>query len=128
MKKELVYDSRKGIIWVREGDTVTRLGRGYSGQPPYVNAPEAEGFKARGPIPRGRYRVGRPMDSVRLGALAMFLDPVDPGTMQGRSGFFIHGDNSLRNQSASHGCIILDRKVREAISKLVPIELEVVGE
>jgi hypothetical protein len=44
----------------------------------------------------------------------MNLDPL-PGTdMFGRSLFRIHGDNSAHN--ASHGCIILSRKLRDQIA------------
>jgi hypothetical protein len=31
------------------------------------------------------------------------------GDTFGRGGFFLHGDNSLGNESASEGCIILSR-------------------
>jgi hypothetical protein len=40
----------------------------------------------------------------------------DPGNdMHGRSGFYIHGDNGKGDRSASEGCIILPRAVRERI-------------
>lgn len=125
MKKELFYEQASGRLLVADGENLSRLGTGYAGQPPYVNSPEAQGLKARGPIPRGRYRVERPFDHVRLGPVAMFLAPERGNDMQGRSGFFIHGDNSLANQTASHGCIILPRKVREKIAELTPIALTV---
>ena len=35
--------------------------------------------------------------------------------MQGRSGFFIHGDNANMNHTASNGCIILGPAERQAI-------------
>lgn len=129
MTRELIYDSGKGILWLRDEATsekARRLGKGYSGQPPYVNAPEAEALAARGPIPRGGYRVERPFDHVRLGPQSMFLTPVKGGNMHGRSGFFIHGDNGYGNQTASHGCIVLSRAVRDEIAKLAPIHLQVV--
>jgi hypothetical protein len=34
------------------------------------------------------------------------------GSLFGRSGFLIHGDNSKGNSSASNGCIILPRWAR----------------
>lgn len=126
--KELIYDAGKGLAWLREGDKVRRVGRGYSGQPPFVNDTGAERLRARGPIPRGSYRVHRPFDHVRLGPLVMFLEPLNSEQMFGRSGFFIHGDNSFGNNSASHGCIILPRAARDEIAKAAPITLTVVGE
>lgn len=126
-QRELVYTASKGVMHYREGDTVQRIGTGYSGQPPYVNQVEAEGLRARGPIPRGRYRVHRPFDHVRLGPLCFFLEPYKDTPMQGRSGFLIHGDNRLGNQSASHGCIILPRVARAKIADLrFPLDLAVV--
>lgn len=126
--KELIYDSAKGIIWYRDGDQTTRLGRGYSGHPPYTNQPAAEALVAQGPIPRGRYRVHSPIDHVRLGRLVYFLEP-KPGTqMHRRSGFFIHGDNKFGNLTASHGCIILPRSVRAKLCDYLPVDLVVVGE
>ena len=124
--RELVYDQRKGIIWYREGDETKRLGKGYSGHPPYVNAQEAEALKARGPIPRGRYRVVLLGDLVRFGPMVLALTPLKGTELFGRSGFLIHGDNSYGNNSASHGCIILSRGIRDGIASLLPIELAVV--
>lgn len=122
-KGELTYSQATGVLHHRQGDTVKRLGRGYSGQPPYVNKPEAEALRAAGPIPRGTYRVHRPFDHVRLGPWSLYLEPKTP--IHGRSGFFIHGDNRLGNQTASHGCIILPRAVRQAVADLAPIDIHV---
>lgn len=116
--KEYVYAQATGRIWLRDEatlDKVATVGRGYSGAPPYVNAPEAEALVARGPIPRGTYKLVGPFNHVRLGPVVFFLDPGKTDT-HGRSGFFIHGDNEFGNQSASHGCIILSRAIRERIA------------
>ena len=115
----LIYSQSKGSMCDATDEKNPRiLGRGYSGHPPFVNDPCAEALKARGPIPRGKYRVSHPWNHVRLGSVAMFLEPVDPAAMKGRSGFFIHGDNSYGNNTASHGCIILSRKIRDEIATL----------
>jgi hypothetical protein len=45
----------------------------------------------------------------------------------GRSSFLIHGDNSLGNHTASHGCIILSRMVREKMRASGDMDLEVVA-
>ena len=40
-----------------------------------------------------------------------------PGTnTHGRSGFLIHGDNVMKDKSASEGCIILGPKIRQQIA------------
>jgi len=52
-------------------------------------------------------------NSPHTGPFTIVLLPT-PGTdTLGRDAFRIHGDNSLGNRSASHGCIILRREVRE---------------
>ena len=110
----LVYSQSKGTLaYAPEGKDPRILARGYSGHPPYVNDPEAQALKARGPIPRGRYRVGNPWDHVRLGPVVFFLEPLDPGMMFGRSGFLIHGDNKYGNRTGSHGCIIMPGSSRD---------------
>lgn len=99
--------------------------RGYSGHGEYINDPDAEAKVARGPIPRGVWKMARAFRHKNLGPLAIPLSPVGH-TAYGRSEFFIHGDNNLRNRSASQGCIILPRFVREAIDARFGAALEVV--
>ena len=116
---KLIYSQKKGTLaYVAEGENPRILARGYSGHSPYVNDPDAEALKARGPIPRGSYRVSNPWDHVMLGPVSFFLDPEPSNVMFGRSGFFIHGDNEYGNMSASRGCIVLDRKGRDEIATL----------
>lgn len=117
--REFTWNVKRGVLHYRNGDQVERIGIGYAGHPPYVNDPEAERLVARGPIPRGAYRIGRPFNHVRLGPVCMFLEPVGDTDMFGRSGFFIHGDNAYGNQSGSHGCIVLPRKGRDRIAALI---------
>lgn len=116
-ERHFTYEVESGIFTVRNGDDVKRIGKGYSGQPPFVNQPSSETLVAAGPIPRGEYRVHWPFRHVRLGPLAFFLEPLDGTKMHGRSGFFIHGDNALGNRTASHGCIILSRTDRAKIEE-----------
>lgn len=105
-----------------------RVATGYSGNGPlsagYRNNPDAQHVVAKGPIPRGRWR----MTEMRLkggtvGPYAIFLAPVGHDAL-GRSLFRIHGDN--RQNDASHGCIILPRPVREMIWGSGDHDLEVV--
>lgn len=126
---ELVYSQSSGGLSLRpktDDENPTRLGAGYAGHPPYVNSPDAEALVARGPIPRGRYRVVGPFNHLRLGPCVFYLEPDPNNTMFGRSGFFIHGDNEYGNRTASHGCIVLRRTVRDAIHALGPSMLTVV--
>lgn len=126
--KELIYAQATGRLWLRDEakqDKVAAMGRGYSGSPPYVNQTAAEALVARGPIPRGSYRLIGPINHVRLGTLVFFLDPAKGNNMHGRSGFFIHGDNEFGNQTASHGCVILSRAIREKLATL-PVQTLVV--
>jgi hypothetical protein len=52
----------------------------------------------------------------------------DPGTETfGRGEFRIHGDSIAHPGTASHGCIILPRAVRDAIWRSGDRALEVVG-
>lgn len=93
---------------------------GYSGgdcgrSPEGVNNPECESQRRVGPIPKGRYTISSPIDHPRLGAYVLFLTPDKDNEMFGRSGFAIHGDNKELNQSASEGCIIIPRLVREEV-------------
>lgn len=115
----LIYSQSKGTLaYAPEGENPRILARGYSGHPPYVNDGKAQALKARGPIPRGRYRVSHPWDHVRLGPVSFYLDPDPANAMMGRSGFFIHGDNKYGNRTASHGCIIIGRPARQEVATL----------
>lgn len=93
------------------------IGRGYSGDGPGpsdgCNNPSMEAVRNRGPIPRGRWRIGPPHRSRRVGPHAMALGPVGHDA-HGRTAFMIHGDD--RDNDASRGCIILSRILRQQIS------------
>lgn len=86
---------------------------GYSGRGTGLNNPESEGKVGIGPIPRGLWAVGEAYHHPRLGPLAIPLTP--QGEVHGRSEFFIHGDNSRGDFSASSGCIVLSRSTRQWI-------------
>jgi hypothetical protein len=94
----------------------TLAGTGYSGHGEGVDNPADEQIPDVGPIPEGQYTIGTFFDDPGgKGPVVCHLYPM-PGTdTLGRSGMMIHGDNSEHNQTASHGCIILARPLREAI-------------
>ena len=101
------------------------LGKGYSGYGGFCNNPDLEFACDRGPIPRGRYRIGSPEYHPKLGRHSMRLTPVGHNAY-GRTGFFIHGDSSKTPGGASHGCIILAFDVRTKIANSGDFDLEVI--
>lgn len=120
------YNVRMGVlasIADADGAPTVTLGRAYAGNGPGLNNPECEAVRALGPLPRGSYRMHGPMDHPRLGPCVFYLEPLKPKEMFGRSGFFIHGDNALRNFSASAGCIVAERVVRNRLKALMPATL-----
>jgi type VI secretion system (T6SS) effector TldE1-like protein len=107
-------------------DTLGVLGRGYSGHGEGVNNTAMEHIPRVGPIPRGHWSIGAPRDSERVGPFALALTPEPDTQTFGRTAFLIHGDNRHRDQSASHGCIIMPRVIREAIHDSDDTDLEVI--
>jgi hypothetical protein len=113
MSKFWTWDQSAGMLLDPDGK---RAGGGYSGRRDGLNNPKMQYVRATGPIPQGNYRIGRPKNSVRTGRFVMDLTPM-PGTdTRGRSAFQIHGDNARKNFTASSGCIILARPIRQRIA------------
>lgn len=97
------------------------LGAGYSGgncgrNPEGKNNPGMEDVAEVGPLPRGEYEIGVPVDTLTHGPFVLPLAPCSGNEMFGRSGFLIHGDSVVNPGNASEGCIILARNVREEIA------------
>jgi hypothetical protein len=108
------------------GDDGAVLGTGYSGNGAGLNNPAMQDVIDRGPLPQGIYTVGHPLNPPdHLGPLAMPLTPDPSNEMHGRSGFFMHGDNSRHDQSASEGCIIMPQLTRLNVSSASDRTLEV---
>jgi hypothetical protein len=102
------------------------IGAGYSGHGAGLNNPAMQNVHDVGPIPQGAWTIGPPRDPPdHLGPLAMPLTP--SGDTFGRSDFFIHGDNAQLNHSASDGCIILVREIRQQIVDSLDSDLQVVA-
>jgi hypothetical protein len=118
-----VWDQSDGSLWREAKPTRGRLliSKGYSGKGRGKNNPALEGVPGIGPIPAGHYKIGKPYDSKNVGRFTLPLDAVDsrPGDdihqPTGRSAFRIHGDSIKAPGTASKGCIILPRNIREAI-------------
>ena len=104
--------------WVQSAGLLTRAGkswRGYSGKGRGKNNPAMQAAIGLGPIPQGRWQIVGRRDSPNTGPCTLVLMP-DPGTdTYGRSEFRIQGDSIAHPGTASHGCIILPRAVRDAI-------------
>ena len=91
------------------------LYRCYSGKfGPARNNPNAEAEPNRGPIPRGRWMMGKPYNSARVGPLCIPLLPAAETSTFGRSAFLIHGDNAAGD--ASEGCIVAPRPLRHLLA------------
>lgn len=101
-------------------------GRGYSGNGVGLNNPAMESVPRVGPIPKGRYHIGVPFNSFKLGPLCIPLEPIRTNIMYGRSGFLMHGDSVAHPGQASLGCIVQDHKVRLAVYESEDYVLDVI--
>lgn len=127
--ERIAWQHRHGglTMWVYEQDTGNLLkhggellATGYSGgngglHPEGINNHAMQNVKNVGPIPIGFYTFGEVVLKSHLGPFAIPLLPDSDNQMWGRSAFYVHGDhdNTYPPQSASDGCIILARAVRE---------------
>ena len=118
------YHQKTGAFECTSDDTGQPVvnANGYSGHGPGLNNPDLQGTKYYpgvpgsygGPIPVGTYGIGPP--TTKIGPVTIPLTPL-PGTNTfGRNGFYIHGDNSAGNHSASEGCIVLPPDPRKKIA------------
>jgi hypothetical protein len=107
------------------------VGKGYSGNGRGKNNPSLQAAKGVGPIPRGKWKLTSVYDSKNTGPYTVVVQAQD-GTVDdvhqptGRSAFRIHGDSVKNPGTASHGCIILPRILRERMWKSGDHLLEVV--
>lgn len=90
------------------------VGSGYSGNGLGLNNPDKENVANVGPIPRGTWSIGSAFTHPSKGPIVMRLTPAGANAF-GRSGFLIHGDNPRLDNSASEGCIVLSRSLRERV-------------
>lgn len=106
------YEQKTGFVL--DPSNAYEKSQGYSGFGIGKNNPD-DHTKGEGPLPRGVYTIGEPHKSDRVGEYAMCLTPSPENEMYGRGDFLIHGDSKEHLGSASHGCIILPRLLREKI-------------
>lgn len=99
----------------------------YSGFGEGKNNPAMESVHDVGPIPEGLWKIsGPPQDTETHGPYVLALYPQKGTETYGRSGFLIHGDSIAAPGTASHGCIICDRRTRSAIWQSADYDLTVV--
>lgn len=111
-----IYRVRAGVWEFPDGTSVSGL---YSGDDEmrYRNNPASEGVRAKGPIPRGLWRIGPARTSPNVGPITMNLDPEEGTHTYGRSAFRIHGDSRKHPGDASSGCIVANRDIRSRIAR-----------
>jgi len=109
-------------VWDQSAGTLSKNGvlvsKGYSGNGRGKNNPIMQSAQGVGPIPRGKWMMVGVKDSPNTGPFSIVLEPCEGTDALGRSAFRIHGDSVANPGTASHGCIILPRKVRDAMYKL----------
>lgn len=98
---------------VSAGKLIIEIDGGYSGQPGYKNDSNFEHLVNFGPIPRGEYKIQPPRISHKTGPFVLDLTPLQEQARD--SGFQIHGDAIKKPGTASTGCIVYSRKVRELL-------------
>lgn len=106
------YHQRSGAFHDPMG---TLMFNGYSGHGEGVNNPALETKPNVGPIPKGLWTIGPAFAHQVLGPVSMRL-AMQRGSTFGRTAFLIHGDNGRNDRSASEGCIILPRLIRERVA------------
>ena len=116
------YEQESGLLSHDGADVVV----GYSGAGNGKNNPAMQGAQKIGPIPVGTYTIGEPCDTDTHGPYVLRLTPDPENNMCGRAGFLIHGDSKDHPGTASQGCIIVPRSVREQVWDSGDNRLEVV--
>lgn len=102
--------------------------KGYSGHGEGQNNPAYQQIHNVGPIPRGTWTIqGPPFDTPTHGPYVLRLVPCSDTDTFGRSGFLMHGDKIGAPGTASLGCIIMPRAVREQVWNSDDHYLEVVA-
>lgn len=102
------------------------IGMGYSGHGAGLFNPGMQMIPDVGPIPEGLWTIGPAQTEPVMGPLVMALTP-DPMTDTfSRTGFYLHGDNSSLDHSASCGCIVASRDIRQQLAVSTDRRLQVV--
>jgi Protein of unknown function (DUF2778) len=119
----IVFKITDGSLWA-DG---TAIGSGYAGNGDGLNNPNAIPQHAVGPLPIGIYVISAPQNNPHTGPFSLPLIPDPANEMFGRGDFLVHGGLTGEpcdspsvtpggTRSASHGCIVTARAVREIIA------------
>jgi len=109
---------------VDHGGSAQGLGSAYSGNGPFMNNPDFTSVHKHGPLPVGTYTIGAPENRPQsVGQFALPLLPAPDNQMLGRSGFWIHGDNPAGDHTASDGCIVTSRVIRQICATYHTLEV-----
>jgi hypothetical protein len=115
----LIYRQISGLLLRDLPTGAVVLATCYSGQPGSTkNNPLAQNQVGAGPVPAGVYWIAEARDTAEHGPVVLPLIAVTGTQTFGRSGFLIHGDSIKAPGTASHGCIIAPRPVREQIATM----------
>lgn len=119
------YEQSTGYLFAPDG---TLAGSGYAGHGIGLDNPDAQDMHDVGPLPQGKYTIGPAYTSRRCGPVTMDLRPDPANDMFGRFAFRLHGDliDGPPN-SASDGCVILGRMIRQQIAESPDREFLVVA-
>jgi hypothetical protein len=102
---------------------------GYSGAGDGKNNPDMQSVRNTGPIPQGDWTItGPPLNAAEHGPYVLRLAPKEGTDTFDRSGFLMHGDSKSAPGTASQGCIIMPRTVREQVWNSGDSDLRVVAE
>ena len=102
---------------------------GYSGGGDGKNNPVMEDVAGVGPIPQGEWNIsGPPVNTAEHGPYVLSLKPAAETETFGRSAFLMHGDSVKAPGTASQGCVIMPRAVREQVWKSGDRDLKVVAD
>jgi hypothetical protein len=116
------WQQQTGSLTSQSGNVV---GKGYSGFGAGKNNPIYQSVPDVGPCPEGFYNIEAPVDTPKHGPYVLRLEPFAENNMFGRAGFLIHGDSKTAPGTASHGCLILPRVLRELIWNSEDHQIEV---
>lgn len=112
------WHQSSGELWRvgDDGNNGTFVSKGYSGAGEGKNNPAYQRVHNVGPIPQGKWNiVSLTEENTSHGPYVLHLAPCDGTDTFGRSGFLIHGDSIPHPGTASQGCIILPRNIRESV-------------
>jgi len=119
------YSQKSGLLSQDDRE----VAHGYSGAAEGKNNPNMQDVHNVGPIPEGDWTItGPPLDTKPHGPYVLKLNPNPETETFGRSGFLMHGDSKERPGTASQGCIVVPRTVREKVWTSGDRDLKVVAD